>query len=183
MLLLLSDSRLYVLLSGLTFRMRLLCLVLPLLLSIESAAADSKAITTTLTTKWANTPLLLEARYVTSPLYPSLNLRNKHLELHVVPPSPSVSSWQKRAKKSSGTLWRPIRTSKGSMTVFWNASAVMRLYFHFLPLCCLRLNLWCERELFSSIRSVSVFLQPAKACWNRAANCNAAPFTTAPDAF
>lgn len=68
LLLLLTYSRLYVLLSGLTFRMRLLCLVLPLLLSIESATADSKAITTTLTTKWANTPLLLEARYVTSPL-------------------------------------------------------------------------------------------------------------------
>ncbi|XP_075873860.1 UDP-glucose:glycoprotein glucosyltransferase 1 isoform X2 [Nelusetta ayraudi] len=41
--------------------MRLLCLVLPLLLSVASATADSKAITTTLTTKWANTPLLLEA--------------------------------------------------------------------------------------------------------------------------
>lgn len=54
--------------SALTFRMRLLCLVLPLLLSVESATADSKAITTTLTTKWANTPLLLEARYVTAPL-------------------------------------------------------------------------------------------------------------------
>lgn len=63
-----SHSRLHVLLSGLTFRMRLLCLVLLLLLSMESATADSKAITTTLTTKWANTPLLLEARYVTAPL-------------------------------------------------------------------------------------------------------------------
>lgn len=48
--------------------MRLLCFVLLLPLSVASAGADSKAITTTLTTKWANTPLLLEARYVTAPL-------------------------------------------------------------------------------------------------------------------
>lgn len=61
-----TYSWLHALLLGLTFRMRLLCLVLPLLLSIESATADSKAITTTLTTKWANTPLLLEARYVSA---------------------------------------------------------------------------------------------------------------------
>lgn len=47
--------------------MRLLRLVL-LLLSAASAGADSKAITTTLTTKWADTPLLLEARYHTAQL-------------------------------------------------------------------------------------------------------------------
>uniref|UniRef100_H2UQ26 UDP-glucose ceramide glucosyltransferase-like 1 n=1 Tax=Takifugu rubripes TaxID=31033 RepID=H2UQ26_TAKRU len=41
--------------------MRLLSFVLLLLPSAASAGADSKAITTTLTTKWADTPLLLEA--------------------------------------------------------------------------------------------------------------------------
>lgn len=39
------------------------CVLLLSLLSVASAAADSKAVTTTLTTKWADTPLLLEARY------------------------------------------------------------------------------------------------------------------------
>lgn len=48
--------------SGVNVRMRLLSFVLLLLLSAASAGADSKAITTTLTTKWADTPLLLEAR-------------------------------------------------------------------------------------------------------------------------
>lgn len=46
-------------------KMWLLCVLLLSLLSLVSGAADSKAITTTLTTKWANTPLLLEARYHT----------------------------------------------------------------------------------------------------------------------
>lgn len=41
--------------------MWLLCVLLLSPLSLVSGAADSKAITTTLTTKWANTPLLLEA--------------------------------------------------------------------------------------------------------------------------
>lgn len=88
MLLLLFYSRLYVLLSGSTFRMRLLCVVLPLLLSIESVTADSKAITTTLTTKWASTPLLLEARYVTSLWNHRLItcLKKQNLELHIAPP-------------------------------------------------------------------------------------------------
>ncbi|XP_047200724.1 UDP-glucose:glycoprotein glucosyltransferase 1 [Girardinichthys multiradiatus] len=42
-------------------RMWLLCVLLLSLLSPVSSAADSKAITTTLTTKWVDTPLLLEA--------------------------------------------------------------------------------------------------------------------------
>ncbi|XP_014855247.1 PREDICTED: UDP-glucose:glycoprotein glucosyltransferase 1 isoform X2 [Poecilia mexicana] len=42
-------------------RMWLLCVLLLSLLSLVSSAADSKAITTTLATKWADTPLLLEA--------------------------------------------------------------------------------------------------------------------------
>lgn len=54
--------------SGVNIRMRLLSFVLLLLLSVASAGADSKAITTTLTTKWADTPLLLEARYHTAQL-------------------------------------------------------------------------------------------------------------------
>uniref|UniRef100_A0A3B3C1S2 UGGT thioredoxin-like domain-containing protein n=1 Tax=Oryzias melastigma TaxID=30732 RepID=A0A3B3C1S2_ORYME len=41
--------------------MWLCCVLLLSLLSAVSGASDSKAITTTLTTKWANTPLLLEA--------------------------------------------------------------------------------------------------------------------------
>uniref|UniRef100_A0A665U6T4 UDP-glucose ceramide glucosyltransferase-like 1 n=1 Tax=Echeneis naucrates TaxID=173247 RepID=A0A665U6T4_ECHNA len=46
-------------------------------LSAVSGGADSKAVTTTLTTKWADTPLLLEARYNTAPLS---NLNMKLLE-------------------------------------------------------------------------------------------------------
>ncbi|XP_012736496.2 UDP-glucose:glycoprotein glucosyltransferase 1 isoform X1 [Fundulus heteroclitus] len=46
---------------GTGVRMWLLCVLLPSLLPPVSSAADSKAITTTLTTKWADTPLLLEA--------------------------------------------------------------------------------------------------------------------------
>ncbi|KAM8834331.1 UDP-glucose:glycoprotein glucosyltransferase 1 isoform 1-T1 [Synchiropus picturatus] len=46
--------------AGIGFSMWLLCLSL-LALIAASAAADSKAVTTTLTTKWADTPLLLEA--------------------------------------------------------------------------------------------------------------------------
>ncbi|XP_054894492.1 UDP-glucose:glycoprotein glucosyltransferase 1 isoform X2 [Poeciliopsis prolifica] len=42
-------------------RMWLLCVLLLSLLSLVFSAADSKAITTTLATKWADTPLLLEA--------------------------------------------------------------------------------------------------------------------------
>ncbi|KAG8013261.1 UDP-glucose:glycoprotein glucosyltransferase 1, partial [Nibea albiflora] len=42
-------------------KMWLLCSLLLSLLSAVSGAADSKAVTTTLTTKWADTPLLLEA--------------------------------------------------------------------------------------------------------------------------
>ncbi|XP_027856012.1 UDP-glucose:glycoprotein glucosyltransferase 1 isoform X2 [Xiphophorus couchianus] len=42
-------------------RMWLLCVLLVSLLYLVSSAADSKAITTTLATKWADTPLLLEA--------------------------------------------------------------------------------------------------------------------------
>ncbi|XP_017158092.1 UDP-glucose:glycoprotein glucosyltransferase 1 isoform X2 [Poecilia reticulata] len=42
-------------------RMWLLCVLLLSLPSLVSSAADSKAITTTLATKWADTPLLLEA--------------------------------------------------------------------------------------------------------------------------
>ncbi|KAF0044115.1 hypothetical protein F2P81_003273 [Scophthalmus maximus] len=43
-------------------RMRLLWFLLLSLLSAVSGGTDSKAVTTTLTTKWADTPLLLEAR-------------------------------------------------------------------------------------------------------------------------
>uniref|UniRef100_UPI0037E97DDD UDP-glucose:glycoprotein glucosyltransferase 1 n=1 Tax=Semicossyphus pulcher TaxID=241346 RepID=UPI0037E97DDD len=46
---------------GVDFRMWLPCVLLMSLLSAASAAADSKAVTTTLTTKWTDTPLLLEA--------------------------------------------------------------------------------------------------------------------------
>uniref|UniRef100_I3IY78 UDP-glucose ceramide glucosyltransferase-like 1 n=1 Tax=Oreochromis niloticus TaxID=8128 RepID=I3IY78_ORENI len=47
--------------SGVGLRMWLLWIVLLSLLSAASGSADSKAVTTTLTTKWADTPLLLEA--------------------------------------------------------------------------------------------------------------------------
>uniref|UniRef100_A0A8C4EH43 UDP-glucose ceramide glucosyltransferase-like 1 n=1 Tax=Dicentrarchus labrax TaxID=13489 RepID=A0A8C4EH43_DICLA len=47
-------------LSGVDLRMWLLWILLLSLLSSVSAGADSKAVTTTLTTKWADTPLLLE---------------------------------------------------------------------------------------------------------------------------
>ncbi|XP_068195286.1 UDP-glucose:glycoprotein glucosyltransferase 1 isoform X2 [Antennarius striatus] len=43
------------------FRMWFLCFLLLSLLAAVSGGADSKAVTTTLTTKWADTPLLLEA--------------------------------------------------------------------------------------------------------------------------
>ncbi|XP_056248910.1 UDP-glucose:glycoprotein glucosyltransferase 1 isoform X1 [Seriola aureovittata] len=46
---------------GLGLRTWLLSVLLLSLLSAVSAGADSKAVTTTLTTKWADTPLLLEA--------------------------------------------------------------------------------------------------------------------------
>ncbi|XP_071373528.1 UDP-glucose:glycoprotein glucosyltransferase 1 [Centroberyx affinis] len=46
---------------GVVLRMWLLGVLLLSLLSVVSGAADSKAVTTTLTTKWASTPLLLEA--------------------------------------------------------------------------------------------------------------------------
>ncbi|XP_004540359.2 UDP-glucose:glycoprotein glucosyltransferase 1 isoform X1 [Maylandia zebra] len=46
---------------GVGLRMWLLWIVLLSLLSVASGGADSKAVTTTLTTKWADTPLLLEA--------------------------------------------------------------------------------------------------------------------------
>uniref|UniRef100_A0A8D3E204 UDP-glucose ceramide glucosyltransferase-like 1 n=1 Tax=Scophthalmus maximus TaxID=52904 RepID=A0A8D3E204_SCOMX len=49
-------------------RMRLLWFLLLSLLSAVSGGTDSKAVTTTLTTKWADTPLLLEARYNAAPL-------------------------------------------------------------------------------------------------------------------
>lgn len=57
-----------ILLSGGGLKMWLLCSLLLSLLSAVSGAADSKAVTTTLTTKWADTPLLLEARYDTAQL-------------------------------------------------------------------------------------------------------------------
>uniref|UniRef100_A0A8C2WW12 UDP-glucose ceramide glucosyltransferase-like 1 n=1 Tax=Cyclopterus lumpus TaxID=8103 RepID=A0A8C2WW12_CYCLU len=47
-------------------RMWLLWVLLLSLLSAVSGDADSKAVTTTLTTKWTDTPLLLEARYETT---------------------------------------------------------------------------------------------------------------------
>ncbi|TMS21660.1 UDP-glucose:glycoprotein glucosyltransferase 1 [Larimichthys crocea] len=47
--------------AGGGLKMWLLCSLLLSLLSAVSGAADSKAVTTTLTTKWADTPLLLEA--------------------------------------------------------------------------------------------------------------------------
>lgn len=47
---------------GVGVKMWFLCALLLSLLSAVSGGADSKAITTTLTTKWADTPLLLEAR-------------------------------------------------------------------------------------------------------------------------
>ncbi|XP_037343101.2 UDP-glucose:glycoprotein glucosyltransferase 1 isoform X1 [Pungitius pungitius] len=46
---------------GVGLRMWLLCVLLLSLLSAVSGGADSKAVTTTLTTKWPDTPLLLEA--------------------------------------------------------------------------------------------------------------------------
>uniref|UniRef100_A0A665U6A7 UDP-glucose glycoprotein glucosyltransferase 1 n=1 Tax=Echeneis naucrates TaxID=173247 RepID=A0A665U6A7_ECHNA len=55
----------------------LLSVLLLSFLSAVSGGADSKAVTTTLTTKWADTPLLLEARYNTAPLS---NLNMKLLE-------------------------------------------------------------------------------------------------------
>uniref|UniRef100_A0A4W6ECI8 UDP-glucose ceramide glucosyltransferase-like 1 n=1 Tax=Lates calcarifer TaxID=8187 RepID=A0A4W6ECI8_LATCA len=54
---------------GVGLRMWLLWILLLSLLSAVSGGADSKAVTTTLTTKWADTPLLLEARYNTATAY------------------------------------------------------------------------------------------------------------------
>lgn len=45
-------------------KMRMLVLVLLALVPDVAVGADSKAVTTTLTTKWPSTPLLLEARYI-----------------------------------------------------------------------------------------------------------------------
>ncbi|XP_053191338.1 UDP-glucose:glycoprotein glucosyltransferase 1 [Scomber japonicus] len=47
--------------SGVGLRMWLLCVLLLSLLSAVAVGTDSKAVTTTLTTKWTDTPLLLEA--------------------------------------------------------------------------------------------------------------------------
>uniref|UniRef100_A0A8D3CH03 UDP-glucose ceramide glucosyltransferase-like 1 n=1 Tax=Scophthalmus maximus TaxID=52904 RepID=A0A8D3CH03_SCOMX len=55
-------------------RMRLLWFLLLSLLSAVSGGTDSKAVTTTLTTKWADTPLLLEARYNAAPLSKMLHM-------------------------------------------------------------------------------------------------------------
>uniref|UniRef100_A0A8C9Y009 UDP-glucose ceramide glucosyltransferase-like 1 n=1 Tax=Sander lucioperca TaxID=283035 RepID=A0A8C9Y009_SANLU len=52
--------------SDIGVRMWLLWVLLLSLLSAVSGGADSKAVTTSLTTKWADTPLLLEARYDTA---------------------------------------------------------------------------------------------------------------------
>lgn len=49
-------------LSAVSVKMWLPCILLLPLLSVVSGGEDSKAVTTTLTTKWMNTPLLLEAR-------------------------------------------------------------------------------------------------------------------------
>lgn len=62
--------------------MWLLWVLLVSLLSASSVFADSKAVTTTLTTKWADTPLLLEARYSTKLLNCSSLLAALHLTLH-----------------------------------------------------------------------------------------------------
>lgn len=99
------------LLSGVTFRMRLLYFVLPLLLSVESATADSKAITTTLTTKWANTPLLLEARYVTAPLQSSFN--------HCTLDSRLLDKWKHFGvlQKSNFMLFVTVHTTNSSHPV------------------------------------------------------------------
>ncbi|CAK6966997.1 UDP-glucose:glycoprotein glucosyltransferase 1 [Scomber scombrus] len=50
-----------ILLSGVGLRMWLLCVLLLSSLSAVAVGTDSKAVTTTLTTKWTDTPLLLEA--------------------------------------------------------------------------------------------------------------------------
>uniref|UniRef100_A0A8C2WU40 UDP-glucose ceramide glucosyltransferase-like 1 n=1 Tax=Cyclopterus lumpus TaxID=8103 RepID=A0A8C2WU40_CYCLU len=63
-------------------RMWLLWVLLLSLLSAVSGDADSKAVTTTLTTKWTDTPLLLEARYETTLLSSSSHLAALHLALH-----------------------------------------------------------------------------------------------------
>lgn len=60
-----ATSRLMSPSAGVGLNMWLVCVLLLSPLSAVSGAADSKAVTTTLTTKWADTPLLLEARYVT----------------------------------------------------------------------------------------------------------------------
>lgn len=65
--------------SGVGLRMWLLWIVLLSLLSVASGGADSKAVTTTLTTKWADTPLLLEARYDTALLKGSSTLAALHI--------------------------------------------------------------------------------------------------------
>uniref|UniRef100_A0A8C2X5R1 UDP-glucose ceramide glucosyltransferase-like 1 n=1 Tax=Cyclopterus lumpus TaxID=8103 RepID=A0A8C2X5R1_CYCLU len=62
--------------------MWLLWVLLLSLLSAVSGDADSKAVTTTLTTKWTDTPLLLEARYETTLLSSSSHLAALHLALH-----------------------------------------------------------------------------------------------------
>uniref|UniRef100_A0A672IRW4 UDP-glucose ceramide glucosyltransferase-like 1 n=1 Tax=Salarias fasciatus TaxID=181472 RepID=A0A672IRW4_SALFA len=63
-------------------RMWLLSILLLSLSSAASAGADSKAVTTTLTTKWADTPLLLEARYDSALLRSSCVLAAVHLTLN-----------------------------------------------------------------------------------------------------
>lgn len=86
--------------SGMNVGMRLLSFVLLLLLSVASASADSKAITTTLTTKWADTPLLLEARYHIAQLWHSF-----------LPFPPPVTVWQhvmdkRMPRRPTGSLLR-----------------------------------------------------------------------------
>uniref|UniRef100_A0A8C9Y082 UDP-glucose ceramide glucosyltransferase-like 1 n=1 Tax=Sander lucioperca TaxID=283035 RepID=A0A8C9Y082_SANLU len=63
-------------------RMWLLWVLLLSLLSAVSGGADSKAVTTSLTTKWADTPLLLEARYDTALFSSISHLAALHLTLH-----------------------------------------------------------------------------------------------------
>lgn len=65
--------------AGISLRMWLLGVLLLSLLSAVYGGADSKAVTTTLTTKWTDTPLLLEARYHTAvaAIWLTLNLGSR----------------------------------------------------------------------------------------------------------
>uniref|UniRef100_A0A673B0B5 UDP-glucose ceramide glucosyltransferase-like 1 n=1 Tax=Sphaeramia orbicularis TaxID=375764 RepID=A0A673B0B5_9TELE len=90
----LSSSTLH--LSGIDLKMWLQCVLLLSLFSAASGGADSKAVTTTLTTKWTDTPLLLEASFTRSnmPYFFCTDTDQAYYELIVKKASALLSSVQ-----------------------------------------------------------------------------------------